>query len=101
MSAFPAPTEDARHGTPTLAERYRSVRARSIALAAPLSAEDAMVQSMPDASPAKWHLVHTTWFFERFVLGARAGYAPVCPPWDYMFTSTNTSPGPVPARPTK
>ncbi|MEP6633114.1 MAG: DinB family protein, partial [Luteimonas sp.] len=59
-----------------LSDRYRAVRARSVALAAPLSPEDAMVQSMPDASPAKWHLAHTTWFFERFVLGARAGYRP-------------------------
>src|SRR3546814_17721248 len=49
MSAFPAATEDARHGTTGLAERYRAVRARSIALAAPLSAEDAVVQSKPDA----------------------------------------------------
>src|SRR3546814_375097 len=99
MSAFPAPTEDARHGTPTLAERYRTVRARSIALAAPLSAEDAMVQSMPDASPAKWHLAHTTWFFERFVLGARDGYAPVDPQWDYLFNSYYNSVGPMHARP--
>src|SRR3546814_14361017 len=53
MSAFPAATEDARHGTTGLAERYRAVRARSIALAAPLSAADAMVQSMHDASPAR------------------------------------------------
>ncbi|HEY5613924.1 MAG TPA: DinB family protein, partial [Lysobacter sp.] len=51
--------------------RYRAVRARSLALAAPLSAEDAMVQSMDDASPSKWHLAHTTWFFERFVLALR------------------------------
>jgi ergothioneine biosynthesis protein EgtB len=55
-----------------LARRYRTVRARTEALCAPLSPEDQVVQSMPDASPAKWHLAHTTWFFETFVLADRA-----------------------------
>ena len=53
--------------------RYRDVRARTQALAAPLSAEDCALQSMPDASPVKWHLAHTTWFFETFVVAPRVG----------------------------
>jgi len=82
-----------------LPARYRAVRARSRQLAAPLSAEDAMVQSMDDASPAKWHLAHTSWFFERFVLAAQRGYQAVDPQWDYLFNSYYQSVGPMHARP--
>src|SRR6185295_20232641 len=71
-----------------LAERYRAVRSFTTALAAPLSEEDAVVQSMPDASPAKWHLAHTTWFFETFVLArAPVGYRPFHPQFAYLFNS--------------
>ncbi len=82
----------------TLTERYQSVRACSLVLAAPLSAEDAMLQSMPDASPAKWHLAHSTWFFERFVLGADPDYVPVEPHWDLLFNSYYNSVGPFHVR---
>jgi ergothioneine biosynthesis protein EgtB len=52
----------------TLAARYSQVRQATLTLAAPLTAEDCQVQSMADASPAKWHLAHVTWFFETFIL---------------------------------
>ncbi|GAB4529504.1 MAG: ergothioneine biosynthesis protein EgtB [Amphiplicatus sp.] len=68
--------------------RYDSVRENTMALAAPLSAEDQQVQSMPDASPTKWHLAHTSWFFETFVLSPHAaGYAPFHPDYGYLFNS--------------
>lgn len=71
-----------------LAERYASVRALSTALVAPLSDADASVQSMDDASPAKWHLAHTTWFFETFVLRDFVpGYALHDPRFPFLFNS--------------
>src|SRR3954471_1490735 len=82
-----------------LAERYRSVRSFTTALAAPLSEEDAVVQSMPDASPTKWHLAHTTWFFETFVLArAEPGYRPFHPRYAYLFNSYYDAVGPRPSR---
>ena len=65
-----------------LAQRFREVRAATAALAARLSPEDCVVQSMPDASPVKWHLGHTTWFFETFVL---AGHDPARKPFNPAF----------------
>ena len=70
-----------------LSRLYRETRALSAAIAAPLSAEDQCVQSMPDASPTKWHLAHTTWFFERMLLAGEAGYEPFDPRFDEIFNS--------------
>ena len=68
--------------------RYCSVRKQSEALCEPLHAEDMVVQSMPDVSPTKWHLAHTTWFFETFVLEAFASdFEPFEPAFRYLFNS--------------
>ena len=80
-SAAPAP--DA-----TLTSRHAAIRERTMALAAPLSEADAQVQSMADASPTKWHLAHTTWFFETFVLERfEPGFAPHHPAFRVLFNS--------------
>jgi ergothioneine biosynthesis protein EgtB len=72
----------------SLSDRYVTVRAQTLALVAPLSEADAQVQSMPDASPAKWHLAHTTWFFETFVLEAfEPGFKPHHPAFRTLFNS--------------
>jgi len=71
-----------------LPDRYTATRERSGAVAAPLSDSDATLQSMEDASPAKWHLAHTTWFFETFVLRDRLpGYRLYSPDWPFLFNS--------------
>ena len=79
--------------------RFRQVRQQTMDLCAGLSAEDLLVQSMPDASPGKWHLAHTSWFFEQFVLGRDAHYRPSDPAWNYLFNSYYPSIGPMHARP--
>ncbi|HET8882337.1 MAG TPA: ergothioneine biosynthesis protein EgtB [Solimonas sp.] len=74
--------------TDDLASQYRAVRQASVALIEPLSDADATVQSMPDASPAKWHLAHTTWFFETMVLVPhRRAYRVFDERYDYLFNS--------------
>jgi ergothioneine biosynthesis protein EgtB len=72
----------------TLRDRFEQVRALSRAIAEPLSDADATIQPSPDASPAKWHLAHTTWFFETFVLRDHvADYRPRDERWAYLFNS--------------
>lgn len=72
----------------SLLAHYETVRETSLALAAPLSPEDCQAQSMPDASPVKWHLAHTTWFFETFLLQPRlADYAVFHPRYGFLFNS--------------
>ena len=70
-----------------LAAKYRRVRAFSEAITAPLSAEDCVIQSMPDVSPTRWHLAHTTWFFETFLLKKFAQYQVFDPAFDFLFNS--------------
>lgn len=67
-----------------LSERFDKVRAASLAIAAPLSPEDRLAQSMDDASPTKWHLAHTSWFFETFLLAGRPVFDPA---YSYLFNS--------------
>jgi len=87
------------HSRASLLQQFQQVRSTTLRLADPLSAEDAMVQSMPDASPAKWHLAHTTWFFETFIFaGQLAGYRIFNPEYRLLFNSYYKSLGGHPVR---
>ena len=82
-----------------MVEAYLAVRDETERRAAPLSPEDQLIQSMPDASPAKWHRAHTTWFFEQFLLGEHSpGYQPFHPDYAFLFNSYYVSAGPRHAR---
>jgi ergothioneine biosynthesis protein EgtB len=84
--------------SPVLQEQFLGVRAATFALARPLSPEDHVLQSMPDASPIKWHLAHTSWFFETFVLAGAPGEAPPRPDYALVFNSYYEGVGPRIAR---
>ena len=79
---------DDRAGSHAMAARYVAIRTHTERLVAALTAEDQCVQSMPDASPAKWHRAHTTWFFEQFVLRPFApNYRLFDPSFGFLFNS--------------
>jgi len=93
-------TQPAPANAPPQADRFLAIRSFTEQLAAPLSPEDQTVQSMPDASPTKWHLAHTTWFFETFLLRPHApGYRPFDPAYEYLFNSYYEAVGPRHPRP--
>ena len=90
---------DVRQGVTVLSsparERYRAVRQASEALTRALTPEDQLAQSMPDASPTKWHLAHTTWFFETFLVAPHApDYRPFDSRFGYLFNSYYEALGP-------
>ena len=81
-------------------EAFRRVRAETEARAAPLSAEDQQIQSMADASPAKWHRAHVTWFFEQFLLKPHvAGYRVFDERFPFLFNSYYVAAGPASCAP--
>jgi ergothioneine biosynthesis protein EgtB len=97
------PTQSANHtatsAQASLLARYHQVRAATVDFTAPLSPEDMMVQSSPDASPIKWHLAHTSWFFETFILTPfNPAYKPFHPDFHWLFNSYYVSLGDMPAK---
>ncbi len=102
-AAMAAPNPSLFSSSRTLAGRltdaFLAVRGETERRAEPLTPEDQMVQSMPDASPAKWHRAHTTWFWEQFLLGEHSpGYVPFHPDYAFLFNSYYVSVGPRHAR---
>ncbi|MGH8189955.1 MAG: ergothioneine biosynthesis protein EgtB [Rhodanobacteraceae bacterium] len=99
MSAQPQPRSGGSESR-AIASQYGRIRDATLALCATLAPEDTVAQSMPDASPAKWHLAHTTWFFEQFLLAHfDRGYHRFREGWDYLFNSYYQTVGPMHARP--
>jgi ergothioneine biosynthesis protein EgtB len=101
MSTVPAQTARAPLlDRAVLLARYQDVRRTSERLCRPLSAEDHVLQAMPDVSPTKWHLAHVSWFFETFLLEPNLpGYAPLNPAYRVLFNSYYNAVGPQFSRP--
>ncbi|RXH57078.1 ergothioneine biosynthesis protein EgtB [Granulicella sibirica] len=93
------PTQISASVQTALLIRFRAVRSATLQLCSPLTPEDMMVQSCPEASPAKWHLAHTTWFFETFILrDFLPGYTPFHPDFLWLFNSYYNSLGDMPEK---
>lgn len=101
MTPTPTVGTDPKQARTPLLDRFRRVRAASLRIAAPLSAEDCQAQSMPDASPVKWHLAHTTWFWETFLLEALPGHQPFDPAFRMLFNSYYNGVGEQFSRPSR
>jgi ergothioneine biosynthesis protein EgtB len=94
-----APTVQATNPAASLLQRFRDVRAATTTFCAPLTPEDMMVQSCAEASPVKWHLAHTTWFFETFILADFvAGYQAFDPNFRWLFNSYYKALGEMPEK---
>lgn len=96
---FRATAQEGQRGPAKLLEKYKSVRRQTELLVSSLSAEDQMVQSCPEASPAKWHLAHTSWFFETFLLSQHLkNYRSFHPQFRFLFNSYYNAVGPQPEK---
>jgi len=96
---FRSAAQEGQKDPARLLEQYKSVRRQTELLVASLSAEDQMVQSCPEASPAKWHLAHTSWFFETFLLSQHLkDYRPFHPQFRDLFNSYYNAVGPQPEK---
>jgi ergothioneine biosynthesis protein EgtB len=101
VPAAPCPSlfSDSGSLAQNLVEAYLAVRNETERRSAPLTPEDQQIQSMTDASPAKWHRAHTTWFFEQFLLGEHVpGYRSFHPDYAFLFNSYYVTAGPRHAR---
>lgn len=98
-SSSESPSQTSAISARDLLIRFQAVRKATRNFCAPLSPEDMMVQSCPEASPVKWHLAHTSWFFETFVLREFvAGYQPFHPDFQWLFNSYYNSLGDMPEK---
>ena len=92
-------TQESANAAASLLRRYRATRSATMAFVAPLTPEDMMVQSSPEASPVKWHIAHTSWFFETFVLSEFvAAYKPFNPDFRWLFNSYYNAVGDMPEK---